>query len=213
MAMTMTPGDMTLNLEELNGLIQSSTAANVGVADAMTAPDWGSVKPMAATDSTGRGINPYETFGPAWPGREGQSWHDYFKSLRVARTPEPVEDDDDDVVEGEIVVTREAEEFDEPVSALAKVVARAHKAGWQLHTLAHAYSTAHGKPTKSGPRKGIVPAPKNQELQWAFFEKPGVGRAVVSYLIVEGMVNSGRTYRSLNGRRVSDADLTEGFKK
>lgn len=178
------------------------------------APDWGAVEPLAATDSTGRGINPYETFGPAWPGQEGASWHDYFKSLRLARNPEPAEDEnEDDVTEGEIVITREAEEFDDPISPLARVVARAHKEGWQLHTLAHAYSTAHGKAPKSGPRKGIVPAPKDQELQWAFFEKPGVGRAVVSYLIVEGNVNSGRTYRSLNGRRVSSTELTEGFGK
>lgn len=172
----------------------------------MTDSIWDAVVPAGVADGNGHWVNPFATYGPAY--RPGESWHDYFHAYRLALHP-PQEDGDeaDEATDGEIVVIQEAEEFDDPISALASVVSAAHKSGWILHTMAHALSTAMGKVTKTGPNKGRKAPDKEQELQWAFFEKEGVGRAVISYLISNGVVVGSMTRRSFNGERVSAADF------
>ena len=105
---------------------------------------WDSVPTQSYRAEDGRTVNPYRTFGPKT--QPGVSWHEYFKAHRALyHKPEEEEVDEE---EYEIVITREAEEFDEPCGPLATWVKRAHESGWKIHTLAHAFSTQKQPPFK-----------------------------------------------------------------
>ena len=170
---------------------------------------WDDVPTESYRAEDGRTVSPYKTFGPK--NQPGVSWHEYFAAIRAQyHDPEAEEEDDE---EYEIVITQEAEEFDDPCSPLATWVKRAHAAGWSIHTLAHAFSTQKQKPFKGGERAGQPRPDRNYEAQWLFVEKKGVGRATVYYLLNNGKVESVSTTRSFNGRRVSDKELQEILKQ
>lgn len=115
--------------------------------------------------------------------------------------------------EFEVVVTQEAREFDEPCGPLASYVKLAHANGWTLVKLAHALSFAKGKPFKSGANEGAIRPDQNIETQWLFGEKPGVGRFVVAYTIVNDKVRGTSTYRRMNGIVRSDSELKAMIKQ
>ena len=174
---------------------------------------WDAIPVTPVRDSGGFTINPYATFGPAY--MPDVSWHDFFYSIRLGRSKEinaTPEEDDDDVTAGETVITREAEEFDDPCSPLAKKIALAHRHGWDIATLAHSFAFEAGKITKSGKNAGRKAPDKEWELQWVFLEKEGVGRAVVAYHLAGGVVNGTLTRRSFNGTQLSDTAFNEALK-
>lgn len=109
-------------------------------------------------------------------------------------------------------VTQEAEEFDEPCSALATWVKLAHKQGWEIVELAHAVSVSEGKPYGSGAQAGELRPTRNVDLQWLKIEKAGVGRGLVVYPVVNGKVLGTRVSRRFNGSMVSDAEMKEVVK-
>lgn len=127
-----------------------------------------------------------------------------WENLR-ARRAERVEEEDDS--EYEITITQEAEEFDEPIRPLSTYVALAHANGWNIHTLAHSRAFLRGRPFKSGEQAGVPRPDQDIETQWFFAEKPGTGRVVVSYEIVNGTPRGAGVYRRFNGKRYSDRDL------
>lgn len=116
----------------------------------------------------------------------------------------PTEESDE---EYEVTVTREAEEFDEPIKALATFVSLAHKSGWEIVELGHALAFAKGKPFKSGANEGKPRPDQEIETQWLYARKPEVGRIAVSYTIVNGTVRGNMTSRSYNGTKYSDRDF------
>lgn len=105
------------------------------------------------------------------------------------------------------VITQAAREFDEPIRPLAGWVKLALANGWKLIKLAHALSTMRGKEFAGGEKAGTRRPDRDVELQWAFFEKAGVGRIAVSYPIFNGTVNGTGVARRFNGKSYSDADL------
>lgn len=127
-----------------------------------------------------------------------------WERLRAARNASHEEVSDD---EYEITVTHAAEEFDEPCKALATFVSLAHKNGWRIVNLAHAFAFAKGKPFKSGANEGQPRPDQNIETQWLYAEKEGVGRIAVSYTIVNGVARGNMTVRGFNGARYSDRDF------
>ena len=169
---------------------------------------WSEIKPVSVRSADGRTINPYATYGPG--NMPGVSWHEYFVKMRADDAKARQDDDDEDY---EIVITKPAEEFDDPCSPLAAVVKLAHKHGWLIHTMAHAFSFQKGKVFKGGAHAGEKRPDSNIELQWAFLEKGDSNRIVVSYTIINDKVSGIHTYRSHNGRRpLSDAELKEGIR-
>lgn len=105
------------------------------------------------------------------------------------------------------VITQAAEEFDDPMRSLAGMVKLAHKNGWELVELAHAKCFARGKVLLSGERAGQRHPDREIETQWLKIQKSGVGRAVISYTIINGKADSSSTYRSFNGEPMSDAGM------
>jgi hypothetical protein len=127
-----------------------------------------------------------------------------WENLRAARHEAHEEEDDSEYA---ITITQEAEEFDDPISPLAAYVKLAHAKGWTIHTLAHSLAFARGKVFKSGANEGQPRADQNIETQWLFAEKPGTGRVVVSYEIVNGTPRGAGVYRRFNGKSYSDREL------
>lgn len=158
-------------------------------------------EPIYGVDETGRTINPYLTYGPG----DGRSWNEFFREVKGKAVSDEVEDDE---VEGEVIITQPAEEFDDPCGPLAAYVKLANRNGWTIHTLAHALSVKKGVPFKTGPRAGEPRPDSHTDLQWVFLEKPG-NRAVIAYVITNDKVVSAATYRSHNGTRLSDAEMKE----
>lgn len=172
--------------------------------------DWDSVPDV---DETGRTICPYPTTAPG-----GESWHDYFTRYReqqkaLTEEPEPEEDEGEAVFKdyGPVTISREAEEFDEPISTLATWIKAAHKGGWEILSIAHAESFAEGKPIASGERAGQPRPDYNIDTQWAHFKR-GKDRASVIYTIINGKTRGSRTGRYFNGERLGDADMKERMK-
>lgn len=160
--------------------------------------------PPYPVDETGRTINPFRTEGPG----DGRTWNQFFREVKGKSQPEPVDDEETEEVEGEIIITQPAEEFDEPCGPLASYVSLGAKAGWSIHTLAHALSFQKGMPFKSGAKAGQVRPDRSTDLQWLFLEK-GSDRAVIAYVITNGKAVSTSTHRSFNGIRLSDAEMKE----
>lgn len=105
------------------------------------------------------------------------------------------------------VITKPAEEFDEPCKPLGSYVTLAHKNGWTIAELAHALSTAKGKAFATGEKAGTIRPDRDMEIQWLKIEKAGVGRAVIAYPLNNGKTEGPRVYRSFNGVRYGDADM------
>lgn len=172
--------------------------------------DWDSVPNV---DLDGRTINPYPTTHES-----GMSWAEYFAKMRAEqkalREPEPEDEDEGAVVfkdYGPVVVTQEAEEFDDPISALAAWVKRAHAGGWEILSIAHALSFAKGKPFGSGEKEGQPRPDFNIDTQWAHFKR-GKDRASVIYTIVNGKTRGDRTNRYFNGEPVGDKEMQARMK-
>ena len=127
-----------------------------------------------------------------------------WENLRAARNATHEETSDE---EYEITITETAEEFDDPIRALAGFAKLAHANGWTIHTLAHSRAFAKGKPFKTGANEGTSRPDQEIETQWLYLEKRGVGRISVGYEIVNGVVRGTGTTRRFNGRRYSDKDL------
>lgn len=173
--------------------------------------DWDSV-PDVGLD--GRTICPYPTTAPG-----GISWHDYFEQLKeqgiinYGDRSEAVEDDDeDDGTEvfkgyGPVRVTREAEEFDEPISPLQSYIKLAHKHGWEIESIAHAFSEAAGKPYGTGEKAGQMRPDYEIETQWAHLRKAGAGKVSISYTIINGTARGNYTLRLHQGQSKSDAGI------
>lgn len=132
------------------------------------------------------------------------------QAARVAAVPvaDPDADGANDVYKNNEppVITLEAEEFDEPCNALGSAIRLAHANGWTLVELAHSRATARGRVVKSGAREGQRNKDWDIETQWIKLEKSGVGRAVISYTLVNGATYN--VYRSFNGMAGrSDAEM------
>ena len=134
-------------------------------------PDWDSV-PDIAPD--GRSYvpfpDPHPEFTAAMWGRQRAD-----RAARLALA-EPDENEDPDAHSAykdyhPPTITREAEEFDEPCSALATWVKTAHTNGWEIVELAHALSVSEGKPYGSGAQMGELRPTRNVDLQWLKIEK------------------------------------------
>lgn len=110
------------------------------------------------------------------------------------------------------VVTLEAEEFDEPVSALASIISTAHKAGWSIVSIAHSQAFEKGKPFKTGDKAGQLRPDRELECQWVHLER-GKQRAVVYYDLVNGITRSATTLRRINGVRYSDSEFKAKLKE
>lgn len=106
-----------------------------------------------------------------------------------------------------VVVTAEAEEFDEPIKPLATVVGLAHKNGWDIVSLAHSQAFEKGKPVKTGARAGQMNPDKHHECQWVHLSKAGVGRIAVYYSIINDVPRGDTVTRRFNGERYSARDL------
>lgn len=109
-------------------------------------------------------------------------------------------------------VTQEAEEFDEPCSALATWVKRAHANGWDIVELAHALSVSEGKPYGTGAQAGEPRPTRHVDLQWLKIEKTGVGRGLIVYPVVNGAVLGARVSRRFNGQVMGDKEMNEKVK-
>lgn len=169
--------------------------------------DWDSV-PDVTLD--GRSIVPYPDPDPEGTARMWERWNAERAERTAMRASSPDEDAPPDVYRNyePPAITMEAEEFDEPISALAGVLKLAVGAGWSIAELAHSTSEAAGKVIQSGTRAGERHPDRSTETQWVKLEKPGVGRAVVSYTIHNGKTDSTATYRSFNGLAGrSDAEM------
>lgn len=169
---------------------------------------WGEV---ADVSLDGRSIVPYPDPHPEFTAAVWDRW----RAERAARlaTVVPDENAGDDVYKNNEppVITLEAEEFDEPCSALAGYVKLAHSSGWTIAELAHSKATARGKIIQSGERAGQSNPDWDIETQWLKIEKPGVGRAVVSYTLVNDKTyNVYRSFNGLAGR--ADKDMKELIK-
>lgn len=166
--------------------------------------DWDSV-PDVSLD--GRSIPRFPDPHPEFTAAVWERWRADQAARKTVHVPEA--DAADDVYRNyePPVVTLAAEEFDEPVRPLAGFVKLAHEHGWNIVELAHARSSAKGKVIQSGQRAGERHSDRETETQWIKLEKPGVGRAVISYTIHNGKTDSTATYRSFNGSVRSDADM------
>lgn len=143
---------------------------------------------------------------PDYPNPAPEITAQAYATLRAQRAERQAALEVDDS-EYEIVITHEAEEFDDPIRSLAGVVKLAHANGWRIHTLAHAYAFAKGKPFKGGANEGQPRPDQEIETQWLYAEKPGVGRLSVAYEIVNGVVRNTNTTRRFNGNRYGDREL------
>ena len=148
----------------------------------------------------------YPTYGPG----DGRSWHEYFNELR-AQGGEGADQSEEDDSEYEVTVTRAAEEFDEPINALATYVKLLHANGWRLANLGHAFAFAKGKPFKTGANEGKPRPDQEIETQWVYAERNG-DRIAVSYTIVNGKVRGNATARRMNGSAYADAELKARIK-
>ena len=166
--------------------------------------DWDSV-PDVSLD--GRSIPRFPDPHPEFTAAVWERWRADQAARKAVFVPEA--DAGDDVYRNyePPVITMAAEEFDEPISALGTYVKLALGSGWTLVELAHARSAARGKVIQSGQRAGERHPDRQTETQWIKLEKPGVGRAVISYTIHNGKTDSTATYRSFNGTVRSDADM------
>jgi hypothetical protein len=127
-----------------------------------------------------------------------------WENLRAKRNEAHEEEDDSEYA---ITITEEAEEFDDPIRPLAAYAKLVHASGWTIHTLAHSRAFAKGKPVKTGENAGNSRPDQDIETQWLFAEKPGIGRVVVSYEIVNGTPRGAGVYRRFNGKSYSDREL------
>lgn len=166
---------------------------------------WDSV-PDVSLD--GRSVVPYANPDPEGTALMWERWK-ADREVRVdARQAEPDEDAGSDVYKNNEppVITLAAEEFDEPCNALGSALKLAHSSGWTLVELAHSRATARGKVVKSGAREGQRNKDWDIDTQWIKLEKSGVGRAVISYTLVNGATYN--VYRSFNGMAgKSDAEM------
>lgn len=172
--------------------------------EGFASPDWDAVPD---TYSDGRSILQYPDPDPEGTAAMWDKWR-IERAAKIAIRDEVVDEDaGDDVYKNHEppVITSPAEEFDEPTKALAAFVKLAHASGWTLVELAHATCTARGKLVKSGARAGQRNTDREIETQWLKIEKAGVGRAVISYTIINGTTNG--VYRSFNGLHPSDAEM------
>lgn len=166
--------------------------------------DWDSV-PDVTLD--GRSLPSFPDPHPEFTAAVWERWRADQAERKAVHVPEA--DEADDVYRNyePPVVTMAAEEFDEPISSLGAYVKRAVSNGWTIVELAHSRSSAKGKVIKSGQRAGERHPDRSTETQWLKIEKPGVGRAVISYTIHNGKTDSTATYRSFNGSVRSDAEM------
>lgn len=177
-----------------------------------TSADWESV-PEYYLD--GRSKVPFPDPDPEGTAKMWEEWKADRARRTALRVDAPVVDEDatDDVYKNHEppVITLEAEEFDDPVSSLASYVKLACGNGWTLIELAHSQCFAKGKTIKSGARAGETHPDREIETQWMKIEKLGVGRAVVSYTIINGKTDS--VYRSFNTLNLSDKDMKAAIKQ
>lgn len=171
-------------------------------------PNWDDV-PDVTVD--GRSMVPFPDPAPELTAAMWDRWRADRAARRKAVAPQP-EDGDEDASSPfkgweYPVITKPAEEFDEPCSSLGGWVKLAHASGWTLVELAHAFSTAKGKPFATGNKAGTIRGDRNMEIQWLKIEKAGVGRAVIAYPLNNGKTEGTRVYRSFNGQRYNDADM------
>lgn len=158
----------------------------------------------------GRSTVPYPDPDPQGTAEMWRAWKVDRTARRAASSAVPDEDAADDVFKNHEppIITREAEEFDDPISALASWMKTAHANGWKLHEMSHAFCHAKGKMIKSGAKEGQFNPDREIETQWIKIEKSDVGRAVISYTIINGKTYS--CYRSFNGLAGrSDAEMKE----
>lgn len=167
----------------------------------MTTDLWDTL-PEYAPD--GRKQNPFRTDGPAH--MPNLTWHEYFQWIKGKTIDTEAVEEEEEEVEYDIVITQEAEEFDEPTSALATWVSRAHKAGWEISSLAHAFSEQEQPPFKSGTRAGEARPRREYEAQWLHAKKGG-HRASFYYLLNQGKVVAGKASRHYDGQVKSDAEM------
>ena len=156
----------------------------------------------------GRSIIQYPDPAPESTAAMWDRWRQQQAERRAALSEIPDEDAADEVYKNHEapVITMEAEEFDDPCRSLGVWVKAAHQNGWTIVELAHSRCHAKGKVIKSGDREGQRNPDRGIETQWLKIEKSGVGRAVISYTIINGKNNG--TYRSFNGiAGRSDADM------
>lgn len=142
---------------------------------------------------------------PAFPDPDPAGTTAMWERLRVERNEAHVVVEDED--EFEITVTQEAEEFDEPISALGTYVKLAVKSGWDIVNLGHSRAFAKGKPFKSGANEGQSRPDQNIETQWLYAEKEGCGRIAVSYTIINDTTRGTMTARRHNGTAYGDREL------
>jgi len=185
---------------------------------AFSSPDWGAV-PDVHTD--GRSILPYPDLHPEFTAGVWERQKAYRAQKRAeldAKDNTLNHGDDDEDVNSAYkdyyppTVTKEAEEFDDPCSALATWVKRVVEGGWELVELAHAESISEGKPYGSGDKAGQIRPTRNVDLQWIKAEKEGVGRVLISYPVIDGKVYGTRVSRGFNGSLYGDADMQKILK-
>lgn len=172
--------------------------------------DWDSVPDMTLD---GRSIPPYPDPDPEGTARMWEKWREDRARRAGSKGAEADEDAAIEVYKNNEppIILQGPEEFDEPCSALASFVKLGHANDWNLVELAHSTATARGKIIKSGDRAGESNPDWTIETQWVKIEKLGMGRAVISYTLVNGKTY--KTYRSFNGLAGrSDAEMRELIK-
>ena len=180
-----------------------------------SSPDWGSVPDV---DETGRSILPYPDLHPEFTAAVWERQHKYREDKRAeAAAKDNTLNDEEDVNSAykdyhPPTITREAEEFDDPCSALATWVKRAVENDWELVELAHAESISEGKPYGTGAKAGQDRPTRNVDLQWIKIQKEGVGRALIVYPVIDGKVYGTRVSRRFNGQHYGDADMQKILK-
>lgn len=156
----------------------------------------------------GRTVLQYPDPAPESTAAMWEKWREDRADRDQLRGAAPDEDAPDEVYKNHEppVITLEAEEFDDPCGSLAGYVKLAHGNGWTLVELAHAGCTARGKIIKSGARMGQRHPDRAIDTQWVKLEKAGVGRAVISFTIINDKTDN--VYRSFNGLAGrSDAEM------
>lgn len=166
---------------------------------------WGDVPDVRVDD---RGNVIYEDPGAESTALMWDSWREWRNArARAAKLAEEASQDSVFKNHETPTITLEAEEFDDPIPALARVVKLGVGSGFNIVELSHSKCHAVGKVIKSGERMGSRHPDRDIETQWVKLEKEGRGRALVSYTIVNDKVDSTATYRSFNGTVRSDAEM------
>lgn len=152
--------------------------------------------------------NPYKTHGP--DGDTGESWHEYFRRLRLEREAQQAQSDEDDDACVQLLVPGRLVRDDDPIpSGIRTWTKLLVRADWQVK-IGYSKVLIPGKAFKSGEREGEVRADRTINQSWIEAHDSAGGRIRIAYQQPEG----GKPvclHRLWSGsyRKLSDAEMKE----